>query len=273
MEIKINKMEQWEKIANEFFSKEFEGYKRNLLSGRRPDGVRFVDIETDARRRDLTINALYYDIDKGEIVDLVGGYHDIKNNIVRTVGNPVDRFSEDRLRIMRVLRFAARMGSELDGDVKKALGIDSSLEGISAERIRDEFIKGIKSAKSVKYFLVLLDQYGIFDWVLRGLKVNRKYIEERDVVLVVSFLLVGNDINLVQRRLNELKYTIDEVRGIVFLLRLLDLSMENAVQLKRMRDKVGLSDEQIREFGVYVGIDKNFHISSFIFFVSHVVYL
>lgn len=76
---------------------------------RRPDSVTFTDIETDAKRRDLTCNALYYDIDTNEVVDLVGGVEDIKNGVVRTVGNPADRFKEDPIRIMRFIRFLSKI--------------------------------------------------------------------------------------------------------------------------------------------------------------------
>ena len=127
--------------------------------GRRPDSVSFTNIETDVKRRDLTINALFYDIDKHQIVDLVNGVSDLKKGIVRTVGHPVDRFNEDKLRILRAIRFAARFGSDLDADIDAALKRDASLGEVSGERIRDEFIKGIKSAKSVKHFLELLDRY------------------------------------------------------------------------------------------------------------------
>ncbi len=131
---------------------------------RRPDSVKFTDINHDVMRRDLTINALFYDIDQHEIVDLVGGVNDLKNGIVRTVGRPEERFNEDRLSILRAIRFAGRFGSELNPDVDAALKNNASLEGISGERIRDEFIKGIVSAKSVKHFLGLIDKYGLFDW-------------------------------------------------------------------------------------------------------------
>lgn len=229
--------------------------REDIGSGRRPEGVRFADIETDAKRRDLTINALYYDIDKGLIIDLVGGYEDIMNGVVRTVGNPDDRFGEDRLRIMRVIRFAARTGSELDDAVKESLSRDSSLEGISGERIRDEFIKGIQSAKSVKNFLELLDRYGLFEWIFKGLKVNRDFVDDRDVIVVISWLLVNNDIKVIQSRLNELKYTYEEIRAIMFLINLRVLTPEVVVQLKKMQDKVVLSDDQIRRMGVLIGQD------------------
>lgn len=222
---------------------------------RRPDSVKFTNIETDVKRRDLTINALFYDIDTKEIVDLVGGVNDLKNGVVRTVGSPEARFNEDRLRILRAIRFASRFGSELDPQVDAALKNDASLEGISGERIRDEFIKGIKSAKSVKHFLRLIDKYGLFDWIFRGLRVNNDFLEERDPILVISTLLVGNDPNVVGKQLNALKYTIDETRAIVFLLNLLRLSPETAVQLKRIQKNSGVNDDQIGRFGGHQNID------------------
>ncbi len=101
--------------------------------GRRPDSVTFSDIETDVKRRDLTINALFYDIGTKEIVDLVGGMGDIKNGVVRTVGDAGERFDEDRLRILRAIRFAARVGSKLDPAIDAALKKNNSLEGVSGD--------------------------------------------------------------------------------------------------------------------------------------------
>ena len=65
-------------------------------------------IESDTQRRDLRINALYYDIDTKEIIDLVGGLEDLKNGVIQTVGNPEERFEEDPLRILRFFRFFSR---------------------------------------------------------------------------------------------------------------------------------------------------------------------
>ena len=236
---------------------EIATFRTDIGSGRRPDAVEFTTIDNDVKRRDLTINALFYDIETGEVVDLVGGINDLKNGIIRTVGEPADRFGEDRLRILRAIRFAARFGVELDPAVDAALKNDASLEGISGERIRDEFIKGIKSAKSVKQFLGLIDKYGLFDWIFRGLRVNNDFLEERDPILVISTLLVGNDPNVVGKQLNALKYTIDETRAIVFLLSLLRLSPETAVQLKRMQKNSGVNDGQINRFGGHQNINSS----------------
>lgn len=229
--------------------------REDVGSGRRPESVRFVDIETDVKRRDLTINALYYDIDRGEIIDMVGGYDDIKNNVVRTVGDPEDRFAEDRLRILRAIRFAARMGSDLDEKIKESLRKDSSLTGVSYERIRDEFIKGIKSAKSVKYFLGLLREYGLFEWIFTGLKVGDDFIDENDPILVISVLLMGNDVGKVQKRLIDLKYTVDESKDVSFLLKIRGLNIDNVIQMKKAQGNIKLSNEQILKFGKIVGMD------------------
>jgi tRNA nucleotidyltransferase/poly(A) polymerase len=235
---------------------EIATFREDIGSGRRPDAVTFTDIESDVKRRDLTINALFYDIDTHEIIDLVGGVNDLKKGIVRTVGSPEERFGEDRLRILRSIRFAARFGSNLDPDVDNALMKDASLEGISGERIRDEFIKGIQSSKSVKHFLGLIDKYNLFDWIFKGLKINKNYISDRDPILVIASLLKDNDSSFVEKQLNNLKYTIEEIKNIKFLINTLQLSPKTAVLLKRMQKNTSLNDEQIIKFAQINGLDK-----------------
>ena len=248
-------MDKWEQIAKEFYPKEFEGFKRSLSGGRRPDGVSFTDIEGDVKRRDLTINALFYDIDTGEVVDLVGGVQDLKNGIVRTVGAAEDRFGEDRLRIMRAIRFAARFGNQLDAETDAALQKDASLKGISGERIRDEFLKGITSAKSVNDFLMLLDKYHLFDWIFAGLNVDKQVISNNDPIVVCAILLAKNNIDLLGKKLNELKYSIEEIKSIKFLVGLLKLSIDTAVTLKKAQEHAGVSEDQIKIFGKFEHID------------------
>lgn len=227
---------------------EIATFRVDIGSGRRPDSVQFSDIETDVKRRDLTINALFYDIDTREIVDLVGGVDDLKNGVVRTVGQPQDRFGEDRLRILRAVRFAGRFGSNLDPEVDAALKTDASLEGISGERIRDEFIKGIKTAKSVVHYLQLLSKYHLFKWIFQGLKVTHDFVENNNEILVIANLLVDNDPSLLNKALNKLKYSIEEIRDIVFLVRLTMLTPENAIALKKAQGLTNLSDELIMKF-------------------------
>jgi len=233
--------------------------------GRRPDSVTFTNIEGDVSRRDLTINALFYDIDTFEIVDLVGGLNDIKNGVVRTVGAAEDRFGEDKLRVLRAIRFAGRFGSELEPSVDAALQKDASLEGISGERIRDEFIKGIKSAKSVKKFLAMIDKYKLFDWIFTGLNIDMDFIENEDPIIVIAGLLKNNNIDMLGKKLNSLKYSAEEVKAITFLVALLRLSVDTAVNLKKAQKHAGVSVEQIKTFAKREGIDSKL-IDSFINF-------
>jgi len=222
--------------------------------GRRPDSVTFTNIEGDVKRRDLTINALFYDIESGEVVDLVGGINDLKNGIVRTVGNPEDRFGEDRLRILRAIRFAGRFGSDLDPAVDAALQKDASLEGISGERIRDEFIKGLASAKSTKHFLEMIDKYGLFSWVFKGLNINKQFIDNDTPIVLIAMLLSKNELTPLAKKLNELKYSADEVKKITTLIAMLNLDVDTAPKLKGLFIKSGLSSDQLRNFGANMNL-------------------
>lgn len=239
---------------------EIATFREDLGSGRRPDAVSFTNIEGDVKRRDLTINALFYDIDEKEIVDLVGGVDDLKKGVVRTVGSPEDRFGEDRLRILRAIRFAGRFGSDLDPATDLALQRDASLEGISGERIRDEFIKGLISAKSTDDYLLMLDKYNLFDWIFPNLNLDKKIFKRKldykadDYIVLLARLLKNNDIDLLRRKLNELKYSADEIKTIVFLISLLKLDVDTAYLLKKMQQTANVSDDQVRNFGANEGI-------------------
>ena len=239
---------------------EIATFREDIGSGRRPDGVSFTNIEGDVKRRDLTINALFFDIDTKEIVDLVGGVNDLKKGIVRTVGAAEDRFGEDRLRILRAIRFAGRFGSDLDPNVDAALQKDASLDGISGERIRDEFIKGIISAKSTDAYLLMLDKYKLFDWVFPNLNVDRRVFRRNldykgdDYVVLLARLLKDNSVEVLRKKLNELKYSADEIKAIVFLISLLKLDVNTAYLLKKIQQTSGVTDDQIRNFGANEGI-------------------
>lgn len=224
--------------------------------GRRPDSVTFTDIATDVLRRDLTINALFYDIATGEIVDLVGGVDDIKNNVIRTVGEPEDRFEEDRLRILRAIRFAARVGSKLDPEIDKSLLKNSSLEGVSNERIRDEFIKGIRTAKSVRFFLSLIDRYNLFDSIFGRLEpINKNFAESNNEIVVISKLLSDVNYESIPKALNKLTHSSSEIKQIFFLVSFYQLfSKETFYNLKKLHAGSNVDDETFLEFGKEMGI-------------------
>jgi tRNA nucleotidyltransferase/poly(A) polymerase len=229
---------------------EIARYRTDLGKGRRPEsGVEFSTIDQDVKRRDLTINALYYDIAKQEIIDYVGGVADIKGGNVKTVGSASERFGEDRLRILRAVRFAARFDSQLDPEIQKALKADNSLEGISKERIRDEFLKGIQSAKYVVKFLETLDRFGLLVQILENMEYDGSYfIEERDPIVLLANLLKDNSASDVKAGLTEQRYTLDEISRIAFLVLFRSFDPSVVVKMKKFQKSSGITDEQVLEF-------------------------
>lgn len=238
---------------------EIATFREDVGKGRRPDSVIFSDIETDVKRRDLTINALFYDIETKEIVDLVGGIEDIKNKVVRTVGDADERFSEDRLRVLRAVRFAARVGSKLDPAIDRSLKKDNSLEGVSSERIRDEFLKGIKSAKSVKHFLNLLERYGLFEYIFKGINLsNKTFIDDRNPILVMAMILKDVGFEKLGKQLNRLNYSIEEIRKVTFLIAYYKtMSDNNFYTLKKLFKISRVDDETLKDFVVLNNLDMN----------------
>ena len=116
--------------------------------GRRPDAVSFTDAVHDAQRRDFTINALFYDPTSDQVLDYVKGQEDLRRGIVRAVGDPVTRFAEDHLRMLRAVRFATTLGFALDPATEAAIRTSTRLiRRISAERIRDEILRTLTEAK------------------------------------------------------------------------------------------------------------------------------
>lgn len=110
--------------------------------GRHPDAVTFTrSLEEDLKRRDFTINAMAYHPGHG-LVDLFGGMEDINGKIIRCVGDPVERFTEDALRMLRAVRFSAQLGFTVEENTKAALArMSGNLEHVSAERIQTELVK------------------------------------------------------------------------------------------------------------------------------------
>jgi tRNA nucleotidyltransferase/poly(A) polymerase len=251
-------------VMNVFMPEQYEiatfRAESKASDGRRPDSIEFADIATDVLRRDLTINALFYDIDTGEIVDLVGGIDDIKNRVIKTVGDPKDRFEEDRLRILRAIRFAARTGYNMDPELEKELGRDSSLEKISGERIRDEFIKGIRTAKSTKVFLSILDKYNLFDFIFKGLSpINKNFVESNDPVLVIACMLSEVPVKGLQKKLTQLNYGKkglgSEVKKIVFMLEFKEtFGPQTLASLKDKYEVSELSADTLRAFANELGM-------------------
>jgi tRNA nucleotidyltransferase/poly(A) polymerase len=136
------------------------------LDGRRPVEVHFSSAEEDARRRDFTINGMFYDPSREEVIDFVGGQTDLRSRLVRAIGNPKQRFAEDRLRLLRAVRFATVLDFEIEAETWAAL-VESaaSINQISAERIRDELVKIFLSPRRLRGW-DLLDRSGLLHAII-----------------------------------------------------------------------------------------------------------
>ncbi len=136
------------------------------VDGRRPEEVTFSTPEEDASRRDFTINGMFFDPVSDEVIDFVGGRADLAARTLRAIGDPAQRFAEDRLRMLRAVRFATTLQFEIeDGTWQALLGHAGSIGEISAERIREELVRIFLSPQRVRGW-DLLDASGLMAVVL-----------------------------------------------------------------------------------------------------------
>ena len=121
------------------------------LDGRRPVQVHFASAEEDARRRDFTVNGMFFDPAKNDVIDFVGGRADLAAKLIRAIGRAEQRFAEDRLRLLRAIRFATVLDFEIEEDTWSAIvACASGIKEISAERIRDELVRVFLSRQRVR---------------------------------------------------------------------------------------------------------------------------
>ncbi|MBN1548525.1 MAG: CCA tRNA nucleotidyltransferase [Syntrophaceae bacterium] len=164
-------------------------YRREAgyADGRRPSTVTFSSAEEDVRRRDFTINGLLMDPDTGKIQDFVAGVQDLKSRIIRTIGNPHERFGEDHLRMLRAVRFAANLDFEIDSETFSAIQDHvPAIVRISAERIRDELNRLLTRGRA-RRGMELLIQCGLLQVImpevaaLKGVSQPPRFHPEGDV--------------------------------------------------------------------------------------------
>jgi poly(A) polymerase len=164
--------------------------------GRHPDQVRFSkDPREDVERRDFTINGLLLDPITDEVLDFVGGRKDLEAGIIRTIGDPERRFAEDKLRMLRAVRFAARFGYIIEPETLHALQkLASQIAQVSRERVREELSKMLTEGRARQAFL-LLDQTGLLHEVLpeieamKGVEQPPQFHPEGDVFVHTLLLL------------------------------------------------------------------------------------
>ena len=164
--------------------------------GRRPDEVRFeTDPALDALRRDFTINGLMQDPLSGAVLDFVGGQADLEAKVIRAIGDPTRRFEEDYLRMLRAVRFSARLGFVIEASTLAAMQASAPfVSRISAERVRDE-LTGIVTSGAARRGLEILDQAGLLVYLLpeikafQGVQQPPEFHPEGDVWIHVLMML------------------------------------------------------------------------------------
>jgi poly(A) polymerase len=163
--------------------------------GRRPSQVAFATLEEDAKRRDFTVNGLYWDGESESIVDLVGGQADLQRRIIRTIGDPDERFGEDHLRLLRAVRFAVQLDFEIEPETLASVRRNAArIAKVSQERIRDELAKILTSGAPARG-IRLLDETGLLPEILpeippmKGVEQPPQYHPEGDVYVHTLLLL------------------------------------------------------------------------------------
>jgi tRNA nucleotidyltransferase/poly(A) polymerase len=157
------------------------------VDGRHPVGVRFTTEREDAERRDFTINGMFFDPRTDEVLDYVGGRADLEKKIVRAIGDPRRRFAEDKLRLIRAVRFAARFDFSIEPETFAAIReMASEIHVVSAERIGEELVKILTDGRARRGF-ELLSETGLLAEVLpeieamKGVEQGKEYHPEGDV--------------------------------------------------------------------------------------------
>jgi poly(A) polymerase len=171
------------------------------VDGRRPTAVHYGTAEKDAQRRDFTVNALFEDPETGQVIDFVGGRSDLRAGLIRAIGDASARIREDRLRMLRAVRFAARLGYAIEAGTMAAIRAAApSVTDMAAERIGDEIVKMLCEGSAHRAF-ALLDEAELLPVVLpevaamKGVEQSPDYHPEGDVwvhtLLLLSQLRAG----------------------------------------------------------------------------------
>ena len=245
---------------------EIATFREDVSKGRNPEVKLGVTIEDDVKRRDLTYNSLFYDLDTRQIVDLVGGKEDLQSGITRMVGDPIERFDEDSLRILRSFRFASRYEHPLHKDTESAIEKRKQLENIdpetgemkriSQERVWEEMKKAWKQAKDYRYYLSFFTKFDMWDEVFPGSEINTELVKSKDLVVVIANLFKNESLSGLERKLvQEYKIEHETATKVFFLVSLLSFKVEDVFDIYKKRQQCAITDATILEWLKVEGID------------------
>ena len=245
---------------------EIATFREDVSKGRNPEVKLGVTIEDDVKRRDLTYNSLFYDLDTREIVDLVGGKEDLQSGITRMVGDPIERFDEDSLRILRAFRFASRYEHPLHHDTERAIekrkqlqNIDpetGEMKRISQERVWEEMKKAWKQAKDYKYYLNFFTKFDMWDEVFPGANINTNLVDSKDFIVVIANLFKNEStLGLADKLAQEYKIELETSTKVTFLISLLSFKVEDVFDIYKKRQQCAITDQTILEWLKVQSID------------------
>ena len=220
--------------------------------------VDFVDNPVDdAERRDLTINSMYIELTKpdGENKKLYDptrkGYHDVFSGNVRTVGKAEQRFAEDKLRVMRAIRFHCKFGKSkaMDKEMEESIPKFSDLEGVAMERIRDEFLKGLEDPDvDPKKYVSLYKKFGLLGKVFPEVSVRTdippQLRDKKDKLVALAWMLQDNPTETIMSALGRV-WPNQEKSLIAYLVSLKEFDPENLEHYLKGRRNLGVTKDQI----------------------------
>ena len=238
---------------------EIATFREDTSKGRNPEVKLGVTIDQDVKRRDISFNGLFFDLDTNEIVDLVGGQQDLKDGITRMIGDPNERFEEDSLRILRAFRFASRYEHPLHKDTEAAIAKRNQLENvdpesgemkrISQERVWEEMKKAWKQAKDYNYYLAFFTKFDMWSQVFPGVEINTNQVDSKDFVVVFTNLFKNVNIEgLETKMVQQFRIEQENAKKIVFLLELSKMNVEDVFDIFKKRQQCAITDATILEW-------------------------
>ncbi len=211
------------------------------LDGRHPEQVTFCSAEQDARRRDFTVNGMFYDLLTDQVLDYVDGRPDLAARRIQAIGQPEDRFEEDHLRMLRAVRLAARLDFEIEQDTFEAMHARAHrIARISAERIRDELERILSHPTRARGFDLLCESGLLLHlwpnarWSTATLQCSRRALEclpaAAGTELATAAMLHHQEPRSADRICRALTYSNRQRKAVVWLLEHLEQALQNRVE-------------------------------------------
>ncbi|MHC5160322.1 MAG: CCA tRNA nucleotidyltransferase [Planctomycetota bacterium] len=212
--------------------------------GRHPDYVEFGSATEDASRRDFTVNGMFYDPITKEVLDFVNGQQDLKKKVLRTIGDPDERFGEDYLRMLRAVRFAVKLQFTIDPDTWSAIQKHASkITGVSAERIAAELEQILSHPNRAEGVQLLTDSglaVAIFDIyrgdsAIFGKRVLKQLPKAVDFPLSMAAFWAGFETKTALDQCKKLKLSNDHLKHIRFLLQKRDVLLDAEMPISKLK--------------------------------------